>query len=65
MTTLLSNLVNNFAEEVHTMKCKFLLIIFLEKVHKTNVNVNTDTMIKIVKITRLNTKPVTAFGNEL
>ena len=36
-----------------------------EKVHKTNVNVNTDTMIKIVKLTGLNTKPVTAFLNKL
>ena len=31
MATLLSNLVNNLAEEVHTTKCKFLLIILLKK----------------------------------
>ena len=31
MATLLSNLVNNLAEEVHTMKCKFLLMILLKK----------------------------------
>ena len=31
MATLPSNLVNNLAEEVHTMKCKFLLLILLKK----------------------------------
>ena len=30
MTSLLSSLVNYLAEEVHTMKCKFLLIILLK-----------------------------------
>ena len=30
MATLPSNLVNNLAEEVHTMKCKFLLMILLK-----------------------------------
>ena len=30
MTSLLSSLVNYLAEEVHTMKCKFLLITLLK-----------------------------------
>ena len=31
MATVLSNLVNNLAGEVYTMKCKFLLILLLKK----------------------------------